>query len=391
MFHTFEKKRITVLIICPFFRPNIGGVETHLDRLLEYLSKNNYYTVLLTYQPLSNNLRGEKVEKGENYEIHRMQWYGMGLFDKVETKFLLVFTYVFPGLFVKTLIYYLKNHKKIDVIHAHGMVAATIAMLCNFVIKKRLVISTHAVYMFENRKSILRFLVRNILKHFDKILAVSEVSRAELIKIGLPENKIECHRNWVDTDVFKPLNKDEIYIKSEKTRNFLMVSRFIEKKGVLLYLKAAEKIKNADFYLVGGGQLEEEVKKQAEKIPNLKYMGVLNQDVPEQRKILLSLYNLCDYFVSPYLYDEGYSITLCESISCGTKAVVPKRGSPPTFLDDTVAIFMPPKINAEILATTLKTLLKTPKNEKSIKTCREYALKNLGFSNAKIITDSYNE
>lgn len=385
------KNKKTVLLICPFSRPNVGGVETHLDRLIEYLSKNGYYSILLTYQPLASHVKGEKIEKGENYEIQRMQWYGVGLFDQLETKFPLVFLYVFPGLFVKSMLFYLKNHKDIDVIHAHGLVAATIGMFCKIVIDKKTVVSTHAIYMFENRKSILRFLVKKILNFYDKILAVSEVSKKELINIGIPESKIVCYRNWVDTDIFKPYPKNQIKEKSDKQNNFLMVSRLIEKKGILLYLKAAERVKDANFYLVGAGPLENEVKSAVLKNSNLKYSGVLNQDNGAERARLIDLYSLADYFISPYLYDEGYSITLCESVACGTKTVIPDRGSPPTFLNSEVAVFMPAEINEEILIDTIKDLMSKPKSEGSVKICRDYGVKYLGFSNPKIIKNAYEE
>jgi len=384
-----EPKKKTVLIICPFFRPNIGGVETHLDRLIEYLGKDGYYSIVLTYQPLATKARGARREYGDNYEVHRLQWFGTGLFEQLETKFPLVFTYVFPGLFLKSIAFYLVNHKHINVIHAHGLVAAVIGLFCKLLVKKRMVVSTHAIYLFENRKRVLKMLVWGILSFYDKILAVSEVSKEELIKIGLPARKIEAFRNWVDTDVFKPRDRKNLSIKSDKNVNFLMVARFIEKKGVLLYLKAAEKIKDANFYLVGAGQLQKTVDSVVSKNSNIKYMGVLNQNDSGERETLLDLYSLSDYFVSPYLYDEGYSITLCEAVSAGTIPVIPDRGSPPTFLTKEVAHYMPAQIDTEILTKTLQELVSRPKNVQSVNNCRGYALKYLGFSNARIITDAY--
>ena len=384
-----QTKKKNVLSICPFFRPNIGGVETHLDRLIDYLGKNGYYSTVLTYQPLASKTKGARRERGENYEIHRTQWYGVGLFEQLETKFPLVFAYVFPGLFIKSIAFYLVNHKHINVIHAHGLVAATIGVFCKLLVNKRMVVSTHAIYSFENRKRLLKILVWGILSFYDKILAVSEVSKQELIKIGLPARRIEAFRNWVDTDVFKPRDRQKLSIKSDKKINFLMVSRFIEKKGVLLYLKAAEKIKEANFYLVGAGQLQREVDLLVSKSENIKYMGLLNQNDPKQCDTLLELYSLADYFVSPYLYDEGYSITLCEAVSSGTVPVIPERGSPPTFLSKDVAHYMPAEIDSEILTKTLQNLTAHPKTLESINKCRQYALKYLGFSNASIITDAY--
>ena len=67
-------------------------------------------------------------------------------------------------------------------------------------------VSTHAVYYLAERP-LLAGLFKFVLKDFDKILAVSDVSKNELIKIGLDANKVSVHPNWIPTEIFKPLNK----------------------------------------------------------------------------------------------------------------------------------------------------------------------------------------
>ena len=41
------------LIITPFFRPNVGGVETHLDDLVYELNNLNFRTLVLTLSPVT--------------------------------------------------------------------------------------------------------------------------------------------------------------------------------------------------------------------------------------------------------------------------------------------------------------------------------------------------
>ena len=57
----------SVLIITPFFSPNIGGVETHLDDLVDALDKNGYKVYVQTYSPLTTDTEAwrakEKKEK----------------------------------------------------------------------------------------------------------------------------------------------------------------------------------------------------------------------------------------------------------------------------------------------------------------------------------------
>jgi len=215
-----------VLIICPFAHPNIGGVESHLSKLIAYLIKKGHFVYLLTYQPLTTRVRGAALEKHPNLEIHRVSWFGHNFFPKLESFFPLVLLYLFPGLFVKSLIFYLKHHREIDVVHAHGFAAALIVKIITRIRPKRAVVSTHAVYSLRKRK-FLGSLVKFVLQSFDAVLAVGEPSRQELIAIGLDERKTRVHPNWIDLDVFTP-HQNEF----GAGLTILFVGRFLEKKGV---------------------------------------------------------------------------------------------------------------------------------------------------------------
>ena len=195
------KKRI--LIICPFVRPNIGGVETHIEKLTKFLITKNCYPIILTYQPITTKTKGLKFEKHQNYEIHRKSWFGYSLFNKFEKYFPLQFLYLFPGLFLFSLKYFLKNYQTIDCIHAHGLIAATITSILDFIHPTNTVVSTHAVYDFTHRR-LLSSIIIKVLSTFNQILAVSEISKDELISIGIPSNKLNVHPNWIDTNYFRP-------------------------------------------------------------------------------------------------------------------------------------------------------------------------------------------
>jgi glycosyltransferase involved in cell wall biosynthesis len=386
------QNRKKLLIVCPFSRPNVGGVETHIEKLTNYAIEKGYFVTLLTYQPLTTNDRGLSLEKGENFEIHRVSWFGRGWFPKLEKYFPLTFLYLFPGLFVKSFIYYSKNKNEIDCIHAHGLVAASIVKLLNLILgKKRSVVSTHAVYHLTERPLLAKLFIF-VLKDFDKILAVSEVSRNELIKIGLDENKVAVHPNWIPTEIFKPLDTVDfsVLLKIKESFNLLFIGRLNEMKGIKLFLDAAKALPDIGFHIVGNGPMENEVKTQASLVNNIYYYGILKQTNGDDFKKILNLYTLCNYLVSPYLYDEGYSAVLIESVACGTKVIITKRGSPPTFMDDTVAIYLSPNPTSEELIALLTKLQKenSPKISYS-NICREFALKNFGPINADIIINSY--
>jgi glycosyltransferase involved in cell wall biosynthesis len=386
-----KNKKDLVMIISPFASPNIGGVETHLDKLLTAATKANYKVALITYQPLTTDINWEKHTKEKDYEIFRVTWFGMGLFPKLEGFFPVVFLYLFPGLFIKSLQYYFQNHTRVRTIHAHGLAAGTIARILKIIHKTNIVLSTHAIYSFDARP-VLSFFVRKILQGFDYILGVSDVSKNELIKMGLSKNLVGVHRNWIDTARFSLREKEKVRKKLHlgKTLNVLFVGRFIELKGVERLCAAAKLTPEVTFHFVGQGPLENTVINLEKKLRNLIYHGVLMQNSEIELEKLIDLYCACDYVISPYLYDEGFSITLIESLCCGTPLIVSNRGSPPTFLTTEVATFLSADPTPKEISNTLKKLAnEKPAYEKTQKVCRAFAVKNFSEKNAELILRHY--
>ena len=110
-----------VLLITPFFLPNIGGAETYAFELVEYLRSHSCFVNVLTYQPITTpNVRGERVEKRNNLVVHRFQWIGFNLFGKLEKYPFVNFLYLTPYLLVRSFLWMLFNSKKVDVIDEIG-------------------------------------------------------------------------------------------------------------------------------------------------------------------------------------------------------------------------------------------------------------------------------
>lgn len=378
------KKKI--LIVCPFAQPNIGGVESHLAKLINVCISKSYYPVLITYQPLTVKVRGMTHEITDTYEIHRTNWFGIGWFPKLEKYFPLVFLYLFPGLFVSTAKYYIKNHSDIHAIHAHGFAAAAIVRILTFIYPKNSVVSTHAVYNFEKRK-FLGAIIRVVLSGFNTILAVSEVSRKEIIKMGFAPERVKVHPNWIDTNVFKILSEDKRLISIPKGFNILFLARLIELKGTRLLLQAAKALPEINFHILGNGPMEEEVKEYSLTNNNIIYHGVFSQFKPDELEKLIYLYNRCDFLISPYIYDEGFSTTLIESLACGTPLIITDRGSPPTFISKDVAYFLSKEPTVMEIVEVLNKLKNSHEYEAS--KCRKFAESNFGISNAEVVLNSY--
>lgn len=378
-------KRKNVLILSPFFRPNVGGVETHLDDLCEYLRTHNHQVYVLTYQPITTKAKGERIEKREGLEIHRYWWLGFNLFHRLARYPLLNFLYLTPHLFIRTFCFLLLKKRKIDVIHAQGLNAAVIAKFMKIIFKKRAVMSTQALYSFQRGSSFAR-LTRWILSSLDKIIAESHESKKELIEIGIPESKISVFSHWVNQERFKSRDKEKCKARLGWQDKFivLFVGRLIPIKGAATLLEVAKRIKEKiTFAFIGdaGPQLGL-IQEAARKMPNVIFVGGVDyRDLP-------LYYNASDIFIIPSQYEEGVARVMPEALSCGTPVIGSRRGSIPSVLNSSVAILVEPTV--EEIKKAIEFLYRNPQElNRLIQNCRPYAEARFSLNNAKIITDNY--
>ena len=88
------------LIISPFFSPNIGGVESHLDDLIEELSKINEKCLVLTLAPVTTNIDHIIFEENNNtIKIIRFPWRSSNLYHFFENSLYSIFYILFHIFF----------------------------------------------------------------------------------------------------------------------------------------------------------------------------------------------------------------------------------------------------------------------------------------------------
>ena len=381
-----SKKSLRILMITPFFSPNIGGVETHLDDLCEYLRKRGHRIHVITYQPLTTKFKAPKFERGQNLEIRRIGWFGYNLFHKLEPYPLLEFIYLTPMLLGYSLFFFFRYGNEVDVIHAHGLNAAFVAKVLARLFRKRAVVSVHAIYDLPKRSMLAR-LMRVTLSSFDVVLTLAVRSKMELIGIGLDSGRIRVFTYWVDQNVFRPMNKAECKMGLELGDEFvvLFVGRLLEIKGVKVLIEVARRltdVKDVLFMFVGDGPLADEVRAASDDSGNIIYVGNV-----ENRQLSV-YYNVADVVVVPSLYEEGFGRVILEALSCGTPVIASNRGGIPEALDDSVGILIEPEVE-EIVANNKRLYEHSEKLANLRRNCRVYAEKRFSENNAKAIENAY--
>ena len=381
MGHTPPAKKM-LLMISPFVSPNIGGVESHIDKLLQLLPRVGFNTIVVSYQPLTTKARGPAVEHRPGIMIQRVGWFGQGWFPKLEPYFPLMFAWLFPRLWLAALVTYWRERQSITVIHAHGLLAATIAKSLKVWLGIRVVVSIHAIYHFSDRR-LLGSLVKWILHSADAIITVGSPARAELIAMGLAASRIYILRNWVDLKVFYPHDQAECR-RALDLQGFvvLFIGRLLAKKGIPLLLEAAQRMPQAIFVFVGDGPEKATLERATQRHQNIIFRGKVAESD------LVRYYSAADLFAQPALYDEGAAAVFLEAIACGTPVIASRLGCASDYLDPSVAILIEPTVSA--LVSALSELYTHPDRLADMRSaCRAYAEQHYSDRNSEIFLHCY--
>lgn len=385
-----EKAKLRILLISFVFSPNIGGVESHLDDLCEYLTKKGHKLSVITYQPLLSSVNAPSVEKRNNLEIRRIPWLKFNLFNRLEKIPILEFLYLTPSILIYTFFYLLRNRKKIDVIQTHGFNMAIVGAIISIIFRKRFTVNTHVSFSFI-KNSIYAKILCWVLNRASKVLVLTKEAKSQLVKIGVNKEKIIVYHQWIDNNLFKPKDKAESRKKTGLDVNkfiVLFTGRFIRPKGINFLLEAASRVKNnIQFVFVGSGPLKESIAKASRDNSRIHFVG-------EVKRLDLPYYfSSADVSIIPSIqgtktYSEGIPRVMIEAFSCGKPVIATKAGGVKEFIDGDVGFFISPKSSS--IASLVNSLSnKKDKLEKMGLKCIDIAKKEFSLNqNAEIIEKS---
>lgn len=375
-----------IVIVSPFFPPNVGGLETHLQNLTDYLRRKNIPAAVITYKPLTTRaVSWERKEKKGSVSIRRIKWFGYDLFEKLAPYPLLEFGYIFPGLFWGTLRYSLKNKKRISCFHAHGLAAGAVVRVVNLFLKKRSILSTHYIYGLNKRAFFSKVLV-GIFKGFDRLLPVGLDSQTELARAGLDSQKMSIFKQWIDNRQLFVHKKEKAEIRKKLNLPgnkviILFVGRLLEMKGIGFLLEVAAKNPEITVVFVGEGEMKEKIEEGAKKFANIIYVG------KKFSAELVDYYNAADMVALPSV-EEASSLVVVEALSCGKPVIVTNRGCSKDMFDDYLGEKITPSAE-NILSAVEKIITRKIADPLLEEKCRQFAIANYSERNAEVIIANY--
>jgi len=223
----------------------------------------------------------------------------------------------------------------IDILQAHYIPHSSIipALFKN---KKPLILKFHGsdgrVYPYKNplNKTITQYM----LYRADKIVAVSEELKKNLVCLGAPDEKISVISSGVNTSRFIPTGKEDCRKRlGLPTEIFvcIYIGWLLPSKGIAEIIKAAENLPEVLFILAGPGARPSVYPK------NCRFTGDLNHQV------VGDWINAADTAILPS-YTEGLSNFIMESLSCEVPVIATDVGGTPEILHHHEnGLLIPPK------------------------------------------------
>ena len=175
--------------------------------------------------------------------------------------------------------------------------------------------------------------LKKLFNFVDIFLAMSEDMKKDMLKLGIPENKIIIHYHGINTQRF--FSPDREYPQKEKM-TLLFCGRLTDKKGPLVLLRAVNKIikgnkeVNLNLKIIGDGPLRSKIQEFISENNLSSYVEILGH-IQHFSTHLLNEYKNADIFILPSMVvknngkrqndKEGIPGTLVEAMSSGLPTI----------------------------------------------------------------------
>ena len=300
-------------MLTPTYYPIIGGAETMVQRLAVELNSRQIRTDILTFnmdKVWSPKWRGKTEISNQGFRIFKvpaLNWTPMINASRIKMGVNLV-----PGRFWNLL-------KSYDILHYH--VGDLSFPLFSLLSREPRVCQLHGLDYNAVRGN---FLPRFILKHAgDVCLTPTEQMKNDLVRLGMPKQKIMCLPNSLDVEVFHPAGTKEDNL-------LLFVGRIQSGKGLHVLLNSLHYLKQTVRLVIIGppdwnSEYFNRMLKTIEKI-NLEGQHRVEYIGGKSQQDVVGWYQRASIFVLPPVAYEALGIVNLEALACETPVVATNVG-----------------------------------------------------------------
>ncbi|WP_390406965.1 glycosyltransferase family 4 protein [Blautia hominis] len=284
-----------LLAFSAYYEPEVAASLYLSINLYEDFSKNGWKVDLFVPMPtrgvddkIRKIYKNRKKESKGNLSIHRISLIkeGKGTLGRAFRYILMNLLFIWKGIITKTDVIFVQSTPP-----TQGAMAAIIKKIKKVPLVYNLqdIFPDSMVGMGMTREGSIVFKVGQIIEKFtyknaDKIIVISNDMKNNIIKKGVPVNKISVVSNWIDTKSVKPIAKENNYLfeKYDLSRgdfHVVYAGNLGYAQNIEIIIQAAKRLENLNniqFVIFGKGAQEEEYKKMAVElgIANLKFFPI---------------------------------------------------------------------------------------------------------------------
>lgn len=318
-------------MVCDFFYPNCGGIETHIYQLSQCLIGLGHKVVIFTHA-YGNRYGVRWLTSGlKVYHVPRRTVYDQA-------------TAPSPwGCFA--LLRCILIRERITVVHAHQAFSAMAqqALLHSRTLGYKTVFTDHSLVGFADMTSIaMNKALKWTLTDVHAVICVSHTSKENtVLRVSLPPDLVYVIPNAVDATQFEPAKRQPLSINSGRI-TVVTLSRLVYRKGIDLLAAIIPAVcrrhPNVDFLIGGDGPKAALLRETVER-EGLESRVTLLGAVPSEgvRDVLVQ----GDIFLNASL-TEAFCIALVEGAAAGLLCVSTAVGGVPEVLPSSMLLLSEP-------------------------------------------------
>lgn len=336
-----------------------GGVSKKEIRILHLISSNGLYGAEKVLLSIAENMNSNGV-KSMVVPIKNLHNPHSELFNEALKRDIPAQIVESQGRFDRGTVDQLVeliHQNRISIVHSHNYKADFVGLLAARKAQIPIVATNHSWTNTDLKLRMYEFFDGLLLRKFNKVVAVSEQVRTDMLKAGIPATKITVIDNGV------PLNKEagdaaKLRVEFGISGSALIVgciARLSLEKGHTYLLEAAKKITddshNVYFILFGEGPLEGELKDRVKELgleKRILFAGYRND--------MGNVYSAIDVLVQPSLR-EGLPLSLLEAMSYGKAVIATSVGAVPELITNMQTGLLIKPASVEKISQSLKTLI----------------------------------
>jgi glycosyltransferase involved in cell wall biosynthesis len=207
------------------------------------------------------------------------------------------------------------------------------------------------------RYPVPRRMIRWAAERADGLITVCAALKEELVRLGVPPERVRTLRNGVDLEIFKPLPsqqaKDALAVNGPVLAS---VGGLIARKGHDLVIRALEHLPEVTLLIAGQGPEKAALARLASALGverRVRFLG----SVPHER--LREIYSAADALVLASSR-EGWPNVLLESMACGTPVIASNVWGAPEIIKAPEAGVLLPDRTASAIVSAAGALLAAP-------------------------------